>query len=514
MTNRRQFLARIAAAAAATVATSALAQPTQSTTDTRRPRQGGRAGAGRSASGRGTAEPFALPADLAHLNTLNLLLGSPTDRSISLSALSTQPGSLNLTCSSKSSTPIAIDLKPSAPADHTLTALTPNTPYTYTATFTPLGHPPITRTGSFHTQRSAVSSFTFTIQGDSHPERPQMCSPARYSQTLANIAADQPDFHICMGDDFSLARIASLSQSAVAQRYRQQRPFLSLTGAPIFLVNGNHEQASLYNYQQQGKAHDITTWAQLSRNSLFPLPDTFTTRFYSGNTTPLPGIGQLRDYLSFTWGDALFVILDNYWHSPAAVDTTLSEVLPPEDEAQARRTGRNRDLWAVTLGDAQYHWLADTLAKSTARYKFVFAHHIHGTTRGGIEVAPLYEWGGRSPRGDLEFKSRRPNWPLPIHDLMVKHRVSAFFQGHDHIYAHQQLDGIVYQTLPIPADPADAIYNDTAYTSGTRLPNSGHLRVTVEPTGARVYYVRSLSPTAAATQPAPTAHSYTIKPNA
>ena len=38
-----------------------------------------------------------------------------------------------------------------------------------------------------------------------------------------------------------------------------------------------------------------------------------------------------------------------------------------------------------TLGDAQYHWFKRTLEQSKAKYKFVFAHHVLGTGRGGID---------------------------------------------------------------------------------------------------------------------------------
>ena len=45
----------------------------------------------------------------------------------------------------------------------------------------------------------------------------------------------------------------------------------------------------------------------------------------------------------------------------------------------------------------------------------------------------------------------RPGWPAPIHQLLVQHRVSAVFHGHDHLYVNQQLDGIVYQEVPQPS---------------------------------------------------------------
>ncbi len=39
---------------------------------------------------------------------------------------------------------------------------------------------------------------------------------------------------------------------------------------------------------------------------------------------------------------------------------------------------RDADRWQWTLGPAQYQWLENTLAGSTAKYKFVFAHQVSG----------------------------------------------------------------------------------------------------------------------------------------
>jgi len=77
---------------------------------------------------------------------------------------------------------------------------------------------------------------------------------------------------------------------------------------------------------------------------------------------------------------------------------------------------------------------------------------------------------------------------------MAKNGVTIFFQGHDHVFARQQLDGVVYQTLPEPADPSYALYNREAFRSGDVLPNSGRVRVTVSPEQVRVEYVRSYLP--------------------
>jgi hypothetical protein len=136
-----------------------------------------------------------------------------------------------------------------------------------------------------------------------------------------------------------------------------------------------------------------------------------------------------------------------------------------------------------------------------------------GTGRGGIELARLYEFGGRSPNGADEFAARRPGWELPIHQLLAKHGVTVFFQGHDHLYARQELDGVTYQSTPNPADPTGTAFNREAYRSGTILPNSGHLLVTVAPTGVTVRSVTStLDRTADGLIDGPAADSYTIAP--
>ena len=88
----------------------------------------------------------------------------------------------------------------------------------------------------------------------------------------------------------------------------------------------------------------------------------------------------------------------------------------------------------------------------------------------------------------------RSTWNSPIHRLLAANKVNIFFQGHDHIWVREALDGVTYQTLPEPADPAYAFRNDDAYTGGDKYPNSGYTRVTVSPTGIKVEYVRMWLP--------------------
>ncbi|MBH9575683.1 metallophosphoesterase family protein [Inhella proteolytica] len=468
--------------------------------------------------------PAEVAPDVAALERFSVLLGRPTERSVALSLLAAEGLDAQVEYRAATATDWQrgpwLRLQPGTPLETELQGLQPNQAYRYRVLLRrpgEAGHAAQPEQG-FHTQRAPGSRFVFELQGDSHPERAHQFDPALYAQTLRAAAADRPDFYLTLGDDFSVDTLHELNPTSVAQRYQLQRPFLALVGqtAPLFLVNGNHEQAARANLD--GTPNNVAVWAQTARNRLFPLPT--PNHFYSGNPTPVEHIGLLRDYHAWTWGDALFVIIDPYWHSPEAVDNQLGS-RDKRDKGGGRDEGDGkaeakpkRDLWAITLGEAQYRWLAETLATSKARFKFVFAHHVLGTGRGGVEMAGLYEWGGKDPRGRDEFAQRRPGWPLPIHGLFVKHGVTGFFQGHDHVFVRQELDGVTYQTVPEPADPNYTPYFFDRYRSGDKLPNSGRLRVTVEPERATVEYLRSWLPADAptdgsATQPA---FRYELKP--
>lgn len=351
------------------------------------------------------------------------------------------------------------------PIEIALTNLAPDTPHFYTVN----GGAQHT----FHTARAGGSMFTFAIQGDSHPERVKnQFNPDLYTKTLLSAAASEPDFYIAIGDDFSVDTLKNVNPQTVTQLYINQRQWLGLVDAPVFLVNGNHEQASLANLD--GTSTNVAVWAQTSRNAYYsqPAPDDF----YTGNPEPVEHIGLLRDYYAWTWGDALFVVIDPYWHSPETVDNQFGA---------SRDDKKNRDLWNVTLGDVQYTWFKQMLETSNAKYKFVFTHHVLGTGRGGIELAHAFEWG------DSKDLSAHRIWDKTIHQLMVDNGVTIFFQGHDHIFAHQELDGVIYQTLPEPANPNYSWENEDAFTSGNKFPNSGYVSVTVAPDGVTVDYVRS-----------------------
>ncbi len=420
----------------------------------------------------------------------NVVLGSPTANSIKANIYSPyQGGTVFIAYGGSSGTydrqTSPVSLTAATPLELSLDSLTGNNQYFYRLYY---------RTGSgstyaagpeysFRTARTAGNTFVFAVQGDSHPERANtQFDSTLYTRTLTAVAADRPDFYLTIGDDFSVDTLdpTTINAAQVTARYTLQRPYLGIVGAsaPVFLTNGNHEQAA--RYLLDGTANNVAVWAQNARNSLYSQPAPGS--FYTGNTESVPNIGLLRNYFAWTWGDALFVVIDPYWESPVCVD-----------EPFGGGTKRS-NLWDVTHGDAQFQWLKTTLENSTAKYKLVFAHHVLGTQRGGIEVAGQYEWGGQNGNGTWGFAANRPTWSLPIQQLMAANKVTIFFQGHDHIWVRQQQDGVTYQTLSEPADPNYSLFNSDAYLTGDKFPNTGYTRVTVAPTGVKVEYVRTYLP--------------------
>lgn len=452
--------------------------------------------------------PVANPTEFAG----NIVLGCPTATSIKAIVFTpSQSGSIYLaygTASGSYANQTATStLLTATPLEFSIDTLSHDTRYYYQLYFRATGESTFTHTAecTFHTARPPGSTFIFSIQGDSHPERANtQFNSALYARTLLTAAADNPDFYLTIGDDFSVDQLDPLTVTAdqVTERYTIQRPYLGLIGstAPVFLVNGNHEQAA--RYLLDGTPNNVAVWAQNSRNSHYsqPAPDDF----YTGNPEVIPYIGLLRNHYAWTWGDALFVVIDPYWASPTCVDDPFY--------GGPKRT----NLWDITHGDAQYQWLKSTLEQSQAKYKFVFAHHVLGTNRGGIELAGSYEWGGNNNNAIWGFTSNRPTWTTPIHQLMVTNKVSVFFQGHDHIWVKQALDGVIYQTLPEPADPNYSLFNNDAFLTGDKFPNTGYTRVTVAPTNVKIDYVRTYLPADEGPDQinGATAFSYVIRPTA
>ncbi len=392
------------------------------------------------------------------------------------------------------------------PYNVVLNGLSPDTQYYYRMQYQKPGDVWVPRSEhSFHTRRAPGQPFTFTVIADSHMSGGGG-TVSLYQQTLANVVAEKPDFHFDLGDSFWTDGVTS--SSTANQRYLAQRQWMSAlsNSAATFVVPGNHENVEGWNF------NDTNSLALLSLNAQKryypnPIPDSF----YSGNSdvslTGINGDHLREDYFAWTWGDALFVVLDPYQY-------TLTKPYPGTAGGEVDDETASSDNWDWTLGSVQYNWFKTTLESSTAKYKFVFAHHMVGGlpayyyVRGGAEAANLYEWGGYNSDGTTwAFDTRRSGWGgVPIHQLMVANDVSAFFYGHDHQYAYQKRDGVVYQLVPSPAMTGSGfgLYSESDPNTIRVMPNSGHLRVTVNASQATVDYI--------ATSTAAVNYSYAILP--
>jgi hypothetical protein len=395
------------------------------------------------------------------------------------------------------------------PIKATISPLDPNTKYYYRMGHRAVGGSTwIYRTEhSFYTQRSPGSTFTFTISSDSHVNI-LLGQAATWQASLANIANDHPDFHIDLGDTFNLDSITTAQGAINGYTYQRTSDFFGgiSHSVPIFLAIGNHEQEEGWHISDPTGA--VAVWCTNARKRYFPNP--VPDGFYSGNSqthTSIDGDQLREDYYSWNWGDTLFIVLDPFWY------TTTKPFTGNTGGGETSDTGSG-DRWDWTLGLTQYNWLRQTLESSNATYKFIFMHHMTGGTddyiREGAYAAPYCEWGGLNENGSTgtppAFTTRRSGWYKPIHDLLVENNVSAVFHGHDHQYAHEELDGIVYQSLPSAGFSGNGfgLYSESDEYTIRVLPSPGHLRVTVSPAQATVDYV--------ATSGGGTNYSYTIDP--
>jgi hypothetical protein len=459
--------------------------------------------------------------------SFNIVLGRPTDDSVTANIIPSENGQAYVEYGlasgdySGGQTATFACVK-DEPVEVILDDLSGDTQYFYRLQFQPTGSADWLAAAehSFRTQRSQGDTFNFTIVADSHIGQyggQTAQQKALYQLTLDNAKGEDPDFLIDMGDTFAMDPSplgTGMTDAEAKAAYYVQRPFWGTIAPsiPIFMVLGNHENEEGWNWDDVFSAPDQKLPLVGMKYRKYYYPNPIPDGFYSGNTDPLPtefadATGSIyhEDYYAWTWGDALFVVLDPYHYSmkwPGEGGTYGGE--GTDGEASG-------DRWGWTLGRQQYDWFAETLKDSDAKYKFVFIHHETGGDnpygRGGIKPAGFYEWGGKNADGSWGFDTQRPGWGVdedhpngtPIHQLMAENGVTIFFHGHDHAFAYEQLDGVVYQECPKPdeAVPVETSYlnepdaGGNHYPDADTLPASGHMCVTVSASGVQVKYVRS-----------------------
>ena len=435
----------------------------------------------------------------------NELLGRPTDKSITINFCTdknidafiqygTQKGVYS------NQTPVST-FQANVPINIVLQNLNPSSTYFYRLNYRigSTGNFIVREEHLFKTAKTKGTQFTFAVEADPHLD--SNTDPELYKLTLKNILRDTPDFLFDLGDTFMSEKLKNKTQDSITYRHLLLRSYFDLTchSVPLYLVIGNHEGEC--GWELNGTANSLAVMTSNTRTKYFPnpLPD----NFYSGNNIEEQFVGKRQNYYAWEWGSALFVVIDPYWY-------TKAKSTKPEQN------------WNWTLGKDQYNWFKNVLETSKAKLKFVFAHQVVGGLdkdgRGGTEAAPYYESGGKNTDNSYGFALNRPDFPLPIHQLMVKNKVNIYFHGHDHFFDKQDLDGIVYQEVPQPGNPNYKSAQNAAnygYTSGIIIPCAGYLKVTVGDSTARVDYVRSYLPSTESSDRVNggTSFSYTVSGN-
>ena len=288
-----------------------------------------------------------------------------------------------------------------------------------------------------------VANAVFAIQADPHMD--ENSSADVYNGTLAQIVAATPAFLMDLGDIFMVDKLPQKTEANIRARFELMKSFYQKIGTiPLKICLGNHDGELGYS--------------------------SFNTKKYRKEYFP-EQTGELA-YFSFTGPDQIHIVLDPFTYTMKNPTTAG---------------------WEWTLGKTQYDWLVDTLKNSKERHKFIYIHHLlvgDQTSRGGVEIALKNEWGGKNNDGSYGFDTYRPGWGKPIHQLLIDHKVGFVFKGHDHLYVKQELDGIIYQTVPQPSHPGDKInVNQYGYISGKGVGGSGFLKMSTNGNIAKVDFI-------------------------
>jgi predicted phosphodiesterase len=310
--------------------------------------------------------------------------------------------------------------------------------------------------GSAVTAREPGSAFTFALLSDSHiqprdpiPEGTTVAADFYGSDestllaVASDISASNPDFLINLGDmlDYHLFGFNNPPPDSSWSRlaYLNYRRLLgdTLGHAAHFPVIGNWDgEDGFFTLKEIERSS--------SQRMLYlpgPHPDTY------------PQGGSLNeDYYAFTWGDALFAVLNVMTYTPTAHLLDYNPGLP--------------DDW--TLGEEQRMWLDQTLAAATSKWRFLFIHHTVGGAAGDTANSAYGRGGGQAARVGEQSA---------IHDMMLKYGVQIFFYGHDHVFTDMTVDDIHY-TLPGSAG-APWKFDQSVTGYAHYWPDSGHGRVRV-----------------------------------
>lgn len=295
------------------------------------------------------------------------------------------------------------------------------------------------------TTAASEGSAMWAIQADPHMD--ENSSVEIYNKTLDLIAASGSAFLIDLGDIFMVDKLADKSEKNIRARFELMKGhYARLKGVPLKIVLGNHDGELGYSAFNTKK---------------------YRSEYFPDQTSEL-------SYFAHSESNVLHIGLDPFTYTTS---------------------NPKADGWQWTLGKVQYDWLVKTLQESKEKYKFIYIHHLlvgDAQSRGGTHIASFNEWGGKNMDGSEGFDQMRPGWGKPIHQLLKDYGVSIVFKGHDHLYVKEELDGIIYQTLPQPSHPGDATNSAVAYGygAGKVVGGSGYLQLRANSESVRVDFVK------------------------
>ena len=322
-------------------------------------------------------------------------------------------------------------------------------------------HPSLLFLGEAVTQREPGESFSFALIADTHL-RPHEVTPgldiwAVEEETLLSVVQDievnLPDFIVHLGDvlDFHDYGFNDSPPSGDVTRwgYLNYRRMLAdmIGNTAHFMVIGN------WDGENGDYDEDEIDRSREQRLLYAPGPEP--------STYPQGGSPN-EDYYAYTWGDALFIVLNVMTYTPTP--HLLSSYPGLVDD------------W--TLGEEQMAWFKKTLADATAKWRFVLIHHTVGGAAGDLDNSAYGRGGGQAANVGEQAK---------VHALMLEHGVQIFFYGHDHVFTDMVVDEIHY-TLPGSAGATwKFVTEETGYTEYRS--ESGHGLVTVTPQNVLVEFI-------------------------
>jgi predicted phosphodiesterase len=320
--------------------------------------------------------------------------------------------------------------------------------------------------GEVTTRRPPGEAFSFAMITDSHVHTDEYISDTRYLNTVEAtllrigeemLSTESYDFIFHLGDiiDFHQYGFVVAPPDGTSTRfgYLNYRSFFGdpLGRASHFMVIGNWEGENGHFTDEQ------VVYSRAERLAYIPGPEPGT---YDEGGSPA------EDYYAFTWGDALFVVLNVMTYTPTAHLLSSYPGVP--------------DDW--TLGEEQMTWFEDTLENTSAKWRFVFIHHPVGGNAGDPTNSAYGRGGGRAAYvGEQAI----------VHQIMLDHGVQVFFYGHDHVFTDMVVDGIHY-TLPGSAGAPWKFESDlTGYEEGTYWTDSGYAMCDVTTKSVAVRFVNT-----------------------